>query len=197
RPLLQCTDPELFNPGRAQPDTGPEALWVGNSRGVERPLLRMALSSGVKVSIHGSGWQPFVDDSLVISEFVPNDLLGSLYAGARVVLNDHWEDMQRDGFLSNRLFDAVACGTRVLSDEVEGIEELFAGSVRTVASQADVDRILGGPLDKWFDDRESRLATAARVAAEHSFDARARQLVEAVAAERGRVAGRPSSVPAP
>ena len=197
RPLLQCTDPELFNPGRAQPDTGPEALWVGNSRGVERPLLRMALSSGARVSIYGSGWKPFVDDSLVIAEFVPNDLLGTLYAGAGVVLNDHWEDMQRDGFLSNRLFDAVACGTRVLSDAVEGIEELFGDSVRTVASQADVDRILGGPAEEWFGDRGSRLATAARVAAEHSFDARARQLVEAVAAERSRLAASPPSVTTP
>ncbi len=190
RPLLQCTDPDLFNPGRARPDTGAEVLWVGNSRGVERPLLRMALAGGAEVSIYGSGWRAFVDDSRVISEFVPNDLLGALYAGSRIVLNDHWEDMQRDGFLSNRLFDAVACGTRVLSDEVEGIEGLFAGSVRTVASQDDVDRVLAGPLDEWFADRETRLATAARVADEHSFDARARQLVEAVAITRQDIARR-------
>ena len=33
-----------------------------------------------------------------------------------MVLNDHWEDMRAEGFLSNRLFDAVASGARVVTD---------------------------------------------------------------------------------
>ena len=39
RPLLQCTDPARFHPGLAAPDTGPEVLFVGNSRGAERPVV--------------------------------------------------------------------------------------------------------------------------------------------------------------
>ena len=33
RPLLQCTDATRFHPGLAEPDSGPEVLFVGNSRG--------------------------------------------------------------------------------------------------------------------------------------------------------------------
>ena len=102
------------------------------------------------------------------------------YARAGVVLNDHWADMRAGGFVSNRLFDAVACGARVLSDDLPGVDldALFAGSVRTVAPDdvVAVRTLLADVGSSWPDDR-TRAATAARVREEHSFDARAEALL--------------------
>ena len=120
RPLLQCTDPRYFHPDRGVPDTGPAVLFVGNSRGVFRHAVRTALAAEADLTVHGADWDEYLDPQMVASSGVPNDEVGVLYASAGVVLNDHHVDMRRDSFLSNRLFDAAACGARIATDEVSG-----------------------------------------------------------------------------
>jgi GT2 family glycosyltransferase len=175
-PLLQCTDPSLFHPDRAAGDDGP-VLFVGNSRGVFRRSLRAALAAGAEVEIHGKGWREFLGPGVVTSGLIDNDDLGAAYAGASVVLNDHWEDMRDKGFLSNRLFDAAACGARVVSDEIDGVREVFGPLVCTFADEHDMAGILGD-LDASFGTRAERLDHAARIRSEHSFDRRAAILLE-------------------
>ena len=112
-------------------------------------------------------------------EFVPNHELGELYAAAGVVLNDHWPDMRRDGSVSNRLFDAVACGARVVSDDVAGLGDLFGASVQVVHDAAELGALLrGGDLDRVFGTLEERRAVAERVRREHTFLHRARRLLD-------------------
>jgi spore maturation protein CgeB len=115
----------------------------------------------------------------VASRQVPNTELGPLYASAGVVLNDHWEDMRRDGFVSNRLFDAAACAARVLSDDVAGAAELFGGLVRTFTHPDEIGRLLTDVGTGWpaYDER---VRLAERVVREHSFDRRAETLLDAV-----------------
>ncbi|MEO5709934.1 MAG: glycosyltransferase, partial [Nocardioidaceae bacterium] len=185
-PLLQATDPDLFRPDRAEPDTGHEVLFVGGSRGEERQMVRDAIDAGLPLAVFGSQWEDFIPASLVRGEFVPNDELGALYAAAGVVLNDHWPDMRRDGFVSNRLFDAVACGARVVSDEVAGLEDLFGASVRVVHDAAELGALLGGgDLDAVFGSLEERRTVAERVRREHTFRQRARRLLDAALEVRG------------
>lgn len=185
-PLLQCTDPTLFNPDRAAPDSGPSTLFVGNSRGVHRLAVRAALAAGADLTLHGRDWAEFLPKEAVTSEAVDNTALGAMYASASVVLNDHHHDMRRDAFISNRLFDAAACGARVASDVVEGIAETFGGLVVGFNDEHDLGKLLADPAAAWPDTAERR-ALAARIAAEHSFDRRAQQLVEdAVRALRAR-----------
>ena len=193
RPLLQCTDPQLFHPGRGEPDSGPPVLFVGNSRKILRPSLREAVAAGADVWVYGSGWGGLVDDAIVRAPSVSNDEVGSLYASASVVLNDHWDDMRRDGFLSNRLFDAVACGARVVSDDVPGLSEIFGESVQPFRHARDMDRLLGEPFHRHFPDRAGRLAQSERVRAEHSFDRRAEQLLDAAVRLRVQRAAREGS----
>ena len=59
-PLLQCTDTRWFHPDRAEPDTGPALLFVGNSRGVYRYAVRSALAIGADLTLHGNDWTEFV-----------------------------------------------------------------------------------------------------------------------------------------
>ena len=99
-PLLQCTDPRLFNPDRGEPDSGAPVLFVGNSRDVYRRSVRSALAVGAEVEVHGADWERFLAPNLIASTIVANDDLGALYCSAGVVLNDHHDDMRRDGFLA-------------------------------------------------------------------------------------------------
>jgi hypothetical protein len=176
-PLLQCTDPRLFNPERGVPGTGPPVLFVGNSRDVYRRSVRSALAVGAQVEVHGSDWERFLDPTLIASKIVANEDLGALYCSAGVVLNDHHDDMRRDGFLANRLFDVTACAARLVTDEIDGLSEVFGDVVKTFHDEIEMRPLLADP-DTAFPPREVRLALAETVMREHSFDHRAQTLLD-------------------
>lgn len=187
-PLLQCTDPRFFHPDRGTPDTGPAVLFVGNSRGVFRQSVRMALAIGADLTVHGADWEEFIDPSIVASHSVPNDEVGALYGSAGVVLNDHHVDMRRDSFLSNRLFDAAACGARIASDPVDGLAQTFGDLVRPFETERELRRLIAD-REHAFPDDERRHELARRISAEHSFEHRAELLLaDAVRALRQRTA---------
>lgn len=185
-PLLQATNPRRFSPDAAPADSGADVLFAGSTRGEYRPVVRACVEAGIDLTLYGVGWGEYLDERLIAGEFLPNDLLPVAYAGAGVVLNDHWHDMASSGFLSNRLFDAVASGTRVLSDRAAGLETVFGDAVRTYGHPADIADILREPRDQAFASRSTRLAEARRIAQEHSFDARAARLIERARELRGR-----------
>ncbi|MER7796922.1 glycosyltransferase [Microbacterium sp. NPDC096154] len=180
-PLLQCTDPARFAP-RGVPRSG-EVLFVGNSRGVPRPTVMEAVKAGVDLALYGGEWERFVPRDRITAQSVDNAALGALYERASLVLNDHWGDMKREGFVANRLFDVVAAGGRALSDDVEGISELFGGAVRTFSSVSEIVPLLRGDHDALFADEAERARVAERVRTEHTFIARARVLLDAALAQ--------------
>lgn len=185
-PLLQATNPHRFTPDAAEPDTGDDLLFVGSTRGEFRPIVRDSLAAGLDVSVYGVGWQEFLPPERIRGEFIPNAELPAAYAAAGVVLNDHWPDMAAEGFLSNRLFDAAACGSRILTDPAAGLEDVFGDAVRTLASAPSLLDALTADRAAAFPDRQARLDLAARVARDHSFDARATVLIERARELRGR-----------
>lgn len=179
-PLLQATDPARFHPDLTPPDSGYPCLFVGGSRKILRPIVGQAIDIGMPLTVFGSEWEGLIPDSYVAGQYLPNDRLGAAYRAAGVVLNDHWDDMREEGFVSNRLFDAVASGARVITDDVNGLGDTFGSSVQVVRDEEDLRRIFAAEdLDSIFGDDEERRRNAKRVAAEHSFEVRARSLVMA------------------
>lgn len=132
--LLQCTDSELFNPSLEPLAEAPEYLFVGNSRKIYRDVVKRCIELDVHLEIYGTHWEKFVPLSYIKGRNIPNSELGSFYKSAKVVLNDHWGDMKACGFISNRLFDAVAAGACVVTDYVAGLEEIFGDSVFVYSS---------------------------------------------------------------
>jgi spore maturation protein CgeB len=96
-----------------------------------------------------------------------------LYASAKVVLNDHWPDMARMGFVSNRIFDVLGAGGVVVSDPVPGMEELFGDLVPTYSSAAELDDLVTSLLADEPRRREIGRRGAALVADHHTMDQRA------------------------
>jgi len=188
RPLLQCTDSRRFHPGLAEADTGPEFLFVGNSRGELRPVVRAAREAGLDLTMYGDGWAELVEPGRVTSINVANEQLGPLYASAGVVLCDHWSDMREQGFVSNRIFDALACGARILCDDVGGLHDLVGDAVSVWTSAEDLRRLEDPGWRRHFPGPDERRRTAELVVAEHSFDARAAALLHAALSVAGRTA---------
>jgi glycosyltransferase involved in cell wall biosynthesis len=184
RPLLQATDPERFT-SDVEPVPHGVPVFVGSAHaGRERRMVRTAVEAGVPLAVYGSGWGGLLPDGVLRGQYVANHELAAHYRGATRVLADHWEPMARDGFLQNRLFDAVATGSRVVSDAVDGIEEIFQGAVQTCRDAAELAALCGAEGDARFPSDEEMDKIAAHVRTHHSFDARAQELVEQVASMR-------------
>jgi len=141
--------------------------------------VELALEHADGLVIYGKGWTGAAAEH-VAAESVPNTELSALYASAGLVLNDHWADMRTEGFVSNRLFDAAASGARVLSDRIDGLDELFGGVVQTFGDEREFRRLVAEPFDEHFPEAAARRAIAEDVVARHSFDARARELLATV-----------------
>ncbi|HNA98814.1 MAG TPA: glycosyltransferase [Marmoricola sp.] len=182
--LLQATEPERFHPGLAPPDSGAQVLFVGNSRQTRRPLVLAAAEAGLPLTVYGQDWEPYLPASMIAGQFLPNDQVGAAYRAAHVVLCDHREDMRQWGFLANRLFDAVAAGARVISDDVPGIREVFGDAVQVARNGAELQRIVGDL--SVFGDDSVRRARAEQVGREHSFAARAQTMLDDVLELRQR-----------
>jgi hypothetical protein len=124
-PLLQATE---FQPPAPASISGPNqaaVVFVGNAGGDrERPLVWKAVEAGVPLAVYGRGWED-LPEGVWRGEYVDNNRLPELYHRHGIVLADHWPDMARNGFIANRVFDAVASGARVICDEVVGVHDVF------------------------------------------------------------------------
>ena len=168
-PLLQCTDPALFNPS-VEKKPRHDVLFVGNSRNVYRNIVRDAIQANLPISVYGTRWEQFIPKKYIAGEHIKNEELAGYYASAGIVLNDHWDTMREFGFISNRIFDAVASGALVVSDEIEGLSDVFLSSVVTYKSKEDLCEIFRNfPSKISISQRED---VAKVICLEHSFDAR-------------------------
>jgi O-antigen biosynthesis protein len=133
--LYQCFDQSLFNTTATASDEKykSDILFVGNTRNVFRKAVRDVLSwekiDNYSLKIYGKGWEKFIDSKYIAGEFISNSELKYYYQNTKILLNDHWDDMNDYGFVSNRLFDASACGTFIISDRNDGIIDIFGKNV--------------------------------------------------------------------
>lgn len=181
-PLLQATNVSRFNPEIAAPDSGHDVVFVGSTRGVERPVVQFAVDSGVELAVYGPGWAGRIDPDIVHGERVSPDEAARLYRSSSWVLNDHWPDMAALGFLSNRVFDALAAGARVMSDELNGMPADLAPLVTVVRSADDIAEVVAD-RSSW-PTGEDVMDASAHVRLHHSFEARAQTLLADVIRER-------------
>ena len=181
--LPQATDPVVFFPEH-DPAHARELVFVGNSRGVMRPILRDLLPTTHDLAVWGQQWEGFLDPALIAGQHLPNDAVRRAYSSAAMVLNDHWDDMRAQGIVSNRVFDALACGALVVSDHLPELAERFGDAVVTYRTpeelRASVARLLADPAE-----RAARAAAGrATVLAAHTFRHRVDALLAAIAAQR-------------
>ncbi len=179
RVLMQATDPDRFFPDRSGPRH--QLLFVGNSRKVRRQIVDDVTALGHEPAIYGRDWTPdLVDPGFVRGELIENRELRRWYSSADVVLNDHWPEMRTEGFISNRIYDALACSACVVSDHVDGLDQEFDGAVTTYETRDE----LASRLEELLRDPELRKAKGAigraAVLARHTFAQRTTELLAVV-----------------
>lgn len=178
--LLQCTDPNVFFKDSEESPAVRDVIFVGNSRGQQREVVQYAVESGIDFEIYGGMWEGLAPHGMVKGTYIPNSSLRKYYSTAKIVLNDHWPDMREHGFISNRVFDAGACGAVIISDEMAELGELFGESVAQYSSAESLREIT---LELLNDDaRRKKMGNQMRtmISKHHTFAARAREIISII-----------------
>lgn len=173
--LMQCTDPARFSPDRADPALACRVLFVGNAYPSRRDtgMVAAALRTGQDIAVWGKLWGT-IPEANWKGKLIANADLGRHYASAGVVLNDHHKTMRDAGFVSNRIFDVLACGTPVISDRVAGLPPDLADYVYFADTDDELSACIDAALSESAARRQERRQFAAYVHEHHSFDQRAR-----------------------
>jgi SAM-dependent methyltransferase len=153
------------------------ATFVGNARkgGGGRPAVDALLETGEYFLVWGKGWETRLARKNLVGPYYDYSQLGELYASSEFVLNDHHPDMARWGFVSFRIFDALATGGFVISDRNPGIEEIFGNTVPQFANAAELKDLMAyyrahpGKKEQLRDQGQ-------RMAQSHTWEARAKQI---------------------
>lgn len=184
-PLLQCTDTEEFYPGDKAAGKKYEYIFVGNTRKVVRQGIVWAAEEGLPITIYGSGWDKILSDSekFVRGKYIENSKLGQMYRSSKVVLNDHWDDMKAYGFVNNRVFDALACGIPVISDENQELRNIFPEAVLFYNNKEEFMQCIKRVENGYDELRDLAEKQWELIRTKYSFEARASEL-NSIAANR-------------
>ncbi len=146
-----------------------DLVFVGNTKqGSKRKIIRDIGSPRYSLKIWGWGWKGIIPDEWYGGEYYENERLNELYASSKIVLNDHHDDMGREGFINPRILDVLASGGFVISDRVKGIGELLENSVPVYDSPEE----LRGLVEKHMNDSSAREHLAGKgqeIARRYSF----------------------------
>lgn len=178
--MHQAADLEIFR----NPENGqrlPRCLFVGNSRGEYRTMVKWSLQSNQPFDLYGGGWDGVLSPALLRAPSVQNADLPSLYGSYALLLNDHWDSMRDNGFLSNRLFDGSAVATPILTDPVQGLADVFGDTVAVAADGASFRRAVVDCLTHPEIWRAKARRACDIVQSAHSFDHRALELSQMIA----------------
>lgn len=177
--LLQCTDPDVFYTEKVD-GLEDDILFVGASRGVYRRIVKDVIETQHDVSVYGNGWEEFLDEEYLKGEFIENVDLHKYYSSCKILLNDHWDDMNELDFPSNRLFDALACGTFVISDDIPAAETVFKDCLVTYKDSQDLDEKINYYLTNEKEREEIANRGKEMVLKEHTFDKRAEAIISSL-----------------
>lgn len=174
--------PQAFDAGlMAPPKDGVKrsgVAFVGLARKYRRPIVAQAFEYGAPLKLWGTGWQHTPAGKFFQGLRLPISELPAVYGEAEIVLNDHQNDMKSMGIPSNRIFDALACATPVISDDVTWLPDDIAPFVYRVSDKTEFGAAYEAVLRESEEFKEKRRQFALEMLETHSFDQRAKQIVD-------------------
>lgn len=164
-----------------------DVILVGNSKykGHIRQMVVSELITNTqhRFKVFGSGWRLPKDH--YGGRYIDYRGIENLYASSLICLNDHHEDMKREGFVSLRIFDVLASGGFVISDKNPGIEEIFGNSVPQYESVTHLRELIDFYINN-PDERRGLMEKGKEIALSHTWRKRAEQFLEGLEVARLR-----------
>ena len=103
-------------------------IFLGNARESRpdgRAIVGDMIRTGLDFKVWGNLWESILPPKNYGGRYWDYERLEELYASAKITLNDHHPDMEREGFVSNKVFDILASGGFVISGKNKGLAPIF------------------------------------------------------------------------
>ncbi len=174
--LPQAFDQQLMKPPLSEDREG--VAFVGRARaGFERSSLFHAVEAKEDLRIWGPNWIGSEFGAYVVAESVSNESVPEIYQTSEIVLNDHTPMMKSYGFLSNRVFDTLACGAIPISEDVGWLPDDIADFVYVYQDQESFNASLALARSEPSSKQLARKKLSKKLPSLHSFDARAKDIL--------------------
>ena len=178
--LHQATEFRCFS---TAPKHDGNLLFIGNTRGLQRPIVQNFAEAHCPLALIGNGWQEWGLHPEKVS--IANGLLPMRYSQALAVLNDHHGAMRDYGYMNNRIYDVLACAVPVITDQAPNCPpDLLPGVILHQPGQDDPAHSLE-KARRLRHQPEILMEVARRVRQSHSFAARAKTLLAHLIGSKG------------
>lgn len=179
--LPLATNPQRFMPAKGEGKPELDIVFTGNYWGWPRRITEtiVKLSERFSVGVYGCGWDQLEAVQPIWKGFVPYYELPEIYRNARIVVDDTNHTALPWGSLNSRVYDALASGCMVVTDNAEGVEEIFKGLVPSFEEEDVfllVERLLGAESERTSLSGRLRQTVLER----HTYAHRARVFTERI-----------------
>ena len=183
-PLLPiAANPERFRPAE-NPETEPASEYdcdycltanhFGSPREIEEELDPAGLP--YRLNLYGRGWDTDERFAPWYRGHLPYEKIPEAYRHTRIVLDDATPSAKEYGSVNSRVFDALAAGCLVLTNNEKGAAETFHGLLPAFSSGESLKQL----LTLYLENDELRRAKVRELRAfvlnHHTYDHRAEQL---------------------
>lgn len=175
--------------GEAAQETDPayrcDVCFTGNRfspREIERELFPAELP--YEIRIYGNGWEKAENLAPYCRGHLPYGEIPKVYRGAKIALDDATASTKETGSVNSRVFDALAAGCLVLTNNETGAEETFEGKLPVFRNREELESL----LKRYLEDEKARQAGVEElrrfVLEKHTYEKRAKELEELIRAWR-------------
>jgi len=158
-----------------------DIVFVGNTRPIRggRKIVQDVGRTSYNFKVWGKGWKNILPQKYIGGEYFDNQQLDELYVSSLITLNDHHEDMSREGFVAIRIFEILASGGFCISDRNSGIERIFGDAVPQYKSSQHLREL----IDFYINHPKERLRLMKKgreIALSHTWKKRVGQFLNAI-----------------
>ncbi len=157
-----------------------DMIFLGNARESRpdgRAIVGDMIRTGLDFKVWGNLWESILPKKNYGGRYWDYGRLEELYASAKITLTDHHPDMEREGFVSNKVFDILASGGFVISGKNKGLAPLFEDSVPEYESSEHLKEVVKYYLDN-PEERQRLMAKGLKIARTHIYSERAIQFTK-------------------
>jgi O-antigen biosynthesis protein len=128
--------------------------------------------------LYGKNWEKIEKFKNYYQGFVNYNKLPEIYASTKIVIDDANRATKKYGAVNSRVFDALACGTLVVTNGALGAEETFNGKLPVFTSKKELNHMIEYYISN-DDERNKKIVELQQLVLEkHTYNNRASTLKE-------------------
>lgn len=134
-----------------------DAVFIGNKMRERESVKWLTNDNFNRVKIFGDMWENKNINPIIQNiKSIDNCDVFDIYCKSKIILNDTWKDMRDNGFINNRVLEALTSGNFIITDNVKGIEDLKFANIYTFTDANNVNETFKCLINKSIDHKQKQ-----------------------------------------